>query len=258
MSEPGPYASIARKFYELRHQRSRLMAATITRAACRLRSAITFSPAIYLRSFTRLFTSWPPPASNPHNRSAADEAACSSAVYRNACKYARPLTVAWSERLHNSVCFIGTVKYPLKRIATRTDQFGVHTILIVKTSPDSHTSFLIHLQMWDEIAQRALQHLKPNDYIYVSGESPVEKYRSHLLMWQVFFANPSEWYDLRKTKKAPKHPDFQHKSTGEALWLRASDPPWVKQQLEVLDSKLSERPMDNPTSRFVFSRWVSD
>lgn len=254
------------------------MAATITKVACRLRSPITFLPAIYLRRFTRLFTSWPPPAFNPDNRSAADEAACGSAVYRNACKYARPSTVAWSEHLHNSVCFIGTVKYPLKRIATRNDNFGVHTVLLVKTSAASHTSFLIHLQMWDEIAKIALQHLKPNDYIYASGqlgaytkadlqgierikykvvarelnyvrqsdpevnsgrivesesegESPVENYRSRLLMWHVFFANPSEWYDLRKTKKAPMHPDFKHKSTGAALWLHASDPPWVKQQL---------------------------
>jgi len=77
-------------------------------------------------------------------------------------------------------------------------------------------------------------------------------------MWQVFFADPSEWHDDRKRKKSPKHPDFRHKSTGEALWLHPSDPPWVKQQLEVLDSKLSERPMDNATSKFLFSRWVPD
>ncbi|KAJ8437676.1 hypothetical protein Cgig2_028614 [Carnegiea gigantea] len=135
-------ASTLRKYNDLRHQRPPLMAATITRAACRLRCPITFLPAIYLRRFTRLFTSWPPPAFNPDNRSAADEAACGSAIYRNACKYARPATVACSEHLHNSVCFIGTVKYPLKRIATRNDNFGVHTVLLVKTSPDSHTSFL--------------------------------------------------------------------------------------------------------------------
>uniref|UniRef100_A0A7C9CGD7 Uncharacterized protein n=2 Tax=Opuntia streptacantha TaxID=393608 RepID=A0A7C9CGD7_OPUST len=281
------------------------MAATITRAACRLRSPITISPAIYLGRFTRLFSSWPPPSVNPENLSAADDADGGSAAYRNARKYARPPMVTWSERLHNSVSFIGTVKYSPKRSATRNGQFGVYTFLSVKTSPDSHTSFLILLQMWCELAERALQHLKPNDYIYVSGqlgaytkadlqgierikykvvakelnyvkqsdpevnsqrivksesegESPVEKYRSRLLMWQVFFANPSEWHDDRKRKKSPKHPDFRHKSTGEALWLHGSDPPWVKQQLEVLDSKLSERPMDNATSKFLFSRWVPD
>lgn len=67
-----------------------------------------------------------------------------------------------------------------------------------------------------------------------------QKNRLHLL--QKLFASPDEWYDNRKSKKNPKQPDFKNKSTGEALWLNATDPPWVKKQLELLDSRLSGGP----------------
>lgn len=276
----------------------------ITRVTFRLRSPITSSPVIYLQTFTRLFSSSPPAASYPYP-TAAGETDGGSAVYRDARKYARPSTVTWTERPQNSVSFIGNVDYPLRRIATRNDSFGVYTILRVNTSPHSNSSFRILLEMWNELAQRAFQHLKVNDYIYVSGQlgafskatpdgverlrykvtakelnyvkhgepevnsrrfvnletegqSPMEKRRSRLLLWQVFFAHPSEWYDLRKTKKTPKHPDFTHKSTNEALWLSDMDPPWVKKQLELLDSRHSGGPRDVVTSEFLSSRWVSD
>lgn len=58
-------------------------------------------------------------------------------------------------------------------------------------------------------------------------------------LWQAFFANPLDWWDNRKNKKNPKSPDFKHKDTGEALWLDSKyNPPWVKSQLEILDSKM--------------------
>ncbi|XP_021764310.1 protein OSB2, chloroplastic-like [Chenopodium quinoa] len=58
-------------------------------------------------------------------------------------------------------------------------------------------------------------------------------------LWQAFFANPTEWWDNRKNKKTPKYPDFKHKDTGEALWVDARyNPPWVKSQLEILDSRM--------------------
>nr|XP_010923481.1 protein OSB1, mitochondrial [Elaeis guineensis] len=56
-------------------------------------------------------------------------------------------------------------------------------------------------------------------------------------LWQVFFANPVDWWDNRKNKKNPKYPDFKHKHTGEALWVEGKhNPPWVNSQLARLDS----------------------
>lgn len=70
----------------------------------------------------------------------------------------------------------------------------------------------------------------------VSGEDDAEKYKERLHLWHVFFANPYEWTDFRKTKKNPGHPDFKNKSTGEVLWLNHDDPPWIIRQLKFLDS----------------------
>lgn len=241
-----------------------------------------------------------------HNNSVDEPEGSKSALCLNAGNYARPSNVIWSKRLHNSVSFIGTVAYPLKKFATGSDKFGVHSSLRVKTSIDSHTSFWITFQMWDELAERAFLHLKPNDCIYISGElgsytksnsegvdilrykviakelnyakldepakdiqrvvdsgvgtgeSSIEKYRNRLQLWQMFFANPSEWYDDREKKKNPKQPDFRHKSTGEVLWLNASNPPWVKKQVELLDSRLSGRPKNDAPSTFSPSRWLPD
>lgn len=58
-------------------------------------------------------------------------------------------------------------------------------------------------------------------------------------LWQAFFANPMEWWDNRKNKRSPNYPDFKHKDTGEALWVEGRyNPPWVKSQLSILDSKM--------------------
>ncbi|CDP16315.1 unnamed protein product [Coffea canephora] len=70
----------------------------------------------------------------------------------------------------------------------------------------------------------------------VQGEDYEERLRNRLHLWQVFFANPYEWKDFRNSKAKPNHPDFKNMSTDEALWLRASDPPWIKKQLEFVDS----------------------
>ncbi|KAL3033415.1 hypothetical protein AAZX31_02G136400 [Glycine max] len=57
--------------------------------------------------------------------------------------------------------------------------------------------------------------------------------------WNAFFANPGEWWDNRNNKRNPKAPDFKHKDTGEALWIEGRySPPWVKSQLEILDSRM--------------------
>ncbi|XP_073040667.1 protein OSB1, mitochondrial-like [Primulina eburnea] len=73
---------------------------------------------------------------------------------------------------------------------------------------------------------------KQNNYAANSTGSPEE-------LWQAFFANPMEWWDNRKNKRSPNYPDFKHKDTGEALWVEGRyNPPWVKSQLAVLDSKM--------------------
>lgn len=65
-------------------------------------------------------------------------------------------------------------------------------------------------------------------------------------LWQLFFANPEEWWDNRKKKRNPKYPDFKHKDTGEALWVEGrSNPPWVKSQLEIMDARMELFPDQN-------------
>ncbi|KAK4274724.1 hypothetical protein QN277_017907 [Acacia crassicarpa] len=66
-----------------------------------------------------------------------------------------------------------------------------------------------------------------------------QDYENRLHLWQVFFTNPHEWWDNRKRKLNSKAPDFKHKDTGEALWLSQDDPPWVKRQLQKLDSEMA-------------------
>lgn len=240
-----------------------------------------------------------------------------SAVYHHTLKHAPPATISrWKQRshLHNSVSLIGSVVWPVKRMASR--RFGVYTVLKV----DSPSVLRILLQMWDEIAETAIQHLKPNDYIYVSGslgwyvkpglssnqimhykvivkelnyvkqldqeETPIrvqkssleelnyiencarqqnsqtvekivsdegrsssEKHRHRLHLWQVFFSSPREWYDNRKTKKNPRQPDFVHKDTREALWFKVDDPPWIRRQLQLLDSSLAGMPREDVSLR---------
>lgn len=40
-------------------------------------------------------------------------------------------------------------------------------------------------------------------------------------------------------QRSPKYPDFKHKDTGEALWIEGRyNPPWVKSQLAILDSRM--------------------
>ncbi|KAI5075142.1 hypothetical protein GOP47_0009218 [Adiantum capillus-veneris] len=66
-----------------------------------------------------------------------------------------------------------------------------------------------------------------------------EKAKEMEKLWQVFFADPLEWWDNRKSKKTPSYPDFKNKSGGEALWIESlTTPSWVKSQLELLDSKM--------------------
>ncbi|XP_021718734.1 protein OSB3, chloroplastic/mitochondrial-like isoform X2 [Chenopodium quinoa] len=276
----------------------------ISRAFLRLHSPATISLIRTLNGATHLSSSAAGlAAAQAHSYSAAASVDCADADARNA---ARLSTVTWSPQLHNSVSFIGTVDFPVKKFASQDDRFGVYTSLRVKTSPNSDSSFWITLVMWDELAERALLHLKQNDYIYISGElgsytkaisegkeslrykvtakelnyvkldelgklsqraadpeketgeSSLQKKNNRLHLWQLLFANPNEWYDNRKSKKNPKQPDFKHKSTGEVLWFSERDPPWVKKQVDILNSRLSGGPNYGVSSKYSPSRSLSD
>ncbi|KAF7141207.1 hypothetical protein RHSIM_Rhsim06G0033100 [Rhododendron simsii] len=92
------------------------------------------------------------------------------------------------------------------------------------------------------------------------GETGLEKYKERLHLWQVFFTNPSGWLDYRRRKSKPNHPDFKNKDTGEALWISRYDPPWIKRQLQMYDSRLAEQRGlgDYPSSRSSLSPMVYD
>lgn len=90
-------------------------------------------------------------------------------------------------------------------------------------------------------------------------EDRMSKYKSQLHLWQVFFASPYEWWDNRRRKQNSREPDFRHKDTGEALWLHSSDPPWIKRQLQLLDSKMEEQGLgeeERSKSRSRVCNWV--
>ncbi|XWS25678.1 hypothetical protein CRYUN_Cryun27aG0088200 [Craigia yunnanensis] len=237
------------------------------------------------------------------SNSIVDDDEGGSAIYRLALKFQRPTTVKVQPRLRNHVSFIGTVGRPLKVIkTTEAHNFGVHTLLNVKNPQDSDRKFRLLLKMWGEMGEMCVKHVKPGDFIYVSGhlgsfskvnedgqlrlfyevivkelnyvaqhgqrstsqnykeqdigEAGMERFDSQLYLWQVFFTNPFEWWDNRKSKKNSRQPDFRHKDTGEALWLNPNNPPWIKKQLELLDSKLAEGLRDQVSSHHRVSEWV--
>ena len=91
------------------------------------------------------------------------------------------------------------------------------------------------------------------------GETSRERYNNRYNLWQVFFSDPHEWWDNRKNKKNSRLPDFKHKHTHEALWIRPDDPPWVKRQIQLLDSAMAEPCMrENAEFRRQLSKWTFD
>ncbi|XP_065881685.1 protein OSB1, mitochondrial [Euphorbia lathyris] len=88
-------------------------------------------------------------------------------------------------------------------------------------------------------------------------ETGMDGCKNYHHLWQVFFSNPHEWWDNRKNKKHSRAPDFKHKDTGEAIWIRPNDPSWVKTQLQLLDSRIEEQwPGRNQGSKSRVSEWL--
>ncbi|XP_044510186.1 protein OSB1, mitochondrial-like [Mangifera indica] len=91
------------------------------------------------------------------------------------------------------------------------------------------------------------------------GEADIDMEANKYYLWQLYFSNPYEWWDNRKNKLSPRMPDFKHKDTREALWLEPNDPPWIKKQLQLLDSKMAEQGLQSHTgSHSCVSMWVYD
>ncbi|KAI3465386.1 hypothetical protein Pfo_022049 [Paulownia fortunei] len=255
---------------------------TVRLLLVRFKNAASNSARLFSSSAALIRRPW------THYTDESEDSDGESAVYRRALKLQRPTTVTYEESLHNSVSLIGAIEFPLK--ACNCTRFGVYTCVKVNAPTGAYRYFSVMLKFWDEMAELSVQHLKPNDLVYVSGrlgsymkvdedgksmrkyevnvkeinfvakngmgpachnlvklepevsaEDIMQKRRDRLHLWQVFFANPSEWWDCRKRKLNPKAPDFKHKDTGESLWLKDNDPPWINQQLQLHDSRLSKR-----------------
>mmetsp|Transcript_32877 Transcript_32877/g.77977 ORF Transcript_32877/g.77977 Transcript_32877/m.77977 type:complete len:314 (+) Transcript_32877:93-1034(+) len=63
--------------------------------------------------------------------------------------------------------------------------------------------------------------------------------------WQEYFENPSAYADFRQAKQegkvSPRHPDFKHKQTKDALWIDSyGTPQWVKASLQKFDELQEE------------------
>ncbi|XP_062119930.1 protein OSB1, mitochondrial [Humulus lupulus] len=274
--------------------------------------------ALRLRSHTKVWSQLSPfqslvpfssstASANPSSsNSSFDKAEGGSGVYRNTLQSQRPSSITWRKEFRNSASFIGTVDQPVKVLSSDGDSICAYTVLTVSSSNQSNGALRIVLNLRDEMGKLCLNHLKPNDIIYVSGplgtftkadqngnlslrykvivkelnyvmqrcgsasrkneeqesnkgETVFEKYKNRLHLWQVFFSNPYEWWDNRKCKVNPLLPDFKHKDTGEALWLSPNDPPWIKKQLEKLDSIIAEHgPFERIGRRARVSEWEYD
>ncbi|KAL6493213.1 Single-strand binding protein [Orobanche gracilis] len=90
-----------------------------------------------------------------------------SAVYKQALKLQRPTTVQYEESLHNSISLIGAIYIPFKKC--NCDRIGVYTQLRTNAPHGAYRNFNVMLKFWDEMAGMAVQHLKPDDLVYISG-----------------------------------------------------------------------------------------
>ncbi|KAB2619654.1 protein OSB1 [Pyrus ussuriensis x Pyrus communis] len=145
------------------------------KALRRLLSISKPSPSLLFSQRLSLFSSATNPSfSNSFSSSDDGDEEEGSGIYRNKLKFQRPRAITrrrWEENLNlgNSGSFIGTVTHPLRVVNNNGGPFGVHTGLRVRNSPKSESSFWILLKMWEEMAELSVKHLKPNDFIYVSG-----------------------------------------------------------------------------------------
>ncbi|KAL3617817.1 Protein osb1, mitochondrial-like [Castilleja foliolosa] len=84
-----------------------------------------------------------------------------STVYKKALKLQRRTTVKYEDISPNFVSLIGTIVFPFRKC--NCNRFGVHTAVRL------NNKFSVYLKFWDEMAEMSVQHLKPNDFVYVAG-----------------------------------------------------------------------------------------
>ena len=58
--------------------------------------------------------------------------------------------------------------------------------------------------------------------------------------WALFFGDPGAYWDNRLSKRAPRAPDFKHKTSGEGLWISSRDTP------ARVEGRLGELPPPRP------------
>ncbi|KAL3617818.1 Protein osb1, mitochondrial-like [Castilleja foliolosa] len=140
----------------------------------RLKNSATNSLRLFSSSAALIQRSW------NHFTDDSDVSDAESAVYKKALKLQRPTTVKYEDISPNFVSLIGTIIFPFRKC--NCDRFGVHTVVRLDRK------FSVLLKFWDEMAEMSVQHLKPNDFVYVAGclgsyvkldenEKPIHSYK---------------------------------------------------------------------------------
>jgi hypothetical protein len=51
--------------------------------------------------------------------------------------------------------------------------------------------------------------------------------------WRAYFADPSQWWDNHLSKRNSKAPDFKHKPSKKALWIKGwYIPSWIHETFD--------------------------
>jgi len=116
----------------------------------------------------------------------------------------------------------------------------------VSPSGDRNIVYQLHVKELNYVLDQNKKPKDDEDSVHSSpmlGATPEmlkeKRYTDRLHLWQVFFANPYEWWDNRQSKPWASYPDFKHKDTREKIWLHPDDPPWVRKQLELHDLEVA-------------------
>ncbi|KAF3781788.1 Protein OSB1 [Nymphaea thermarum] len=94
-----------------------------------------------------------------------------SFVYRQALKFQRPNAIKLQPHLRNSASFIGTIIRPFIKFINHERIFCVYSKLRLLPPPPGKGGrpLWIFVDFYDKMARIASRHLKPGDFVYVSG-----------------------------------------------------------------------------------------
>ncbi|OEL30184.1 Protein OSB1, mitochondrial [Dichanthelium oligosanthes] len=167
------------------------------------------------------FSRFPHPISNPHN------------LDRVALKLKGELANVGLKHLkHNDFVYVSGFLKSYHKVSPSGDRNIVYQI---------HVTELNYVLDQNKKPQDDKDSVHPSLMLSATPQMLKEKrYIDRLHLWQVFFANPYEWWDNRQSKRWANYPDFKHKDTHEKIWLQPDDPPWVRKQLELHDLEVVE------------------